>query len=1109
MDTSLDDIIIRARLIVPRPRRYVLPRPALDDRLRAAQRYRLTVVQAGTGFGKTTALVAALREAPLDVFWYTLAEDERDAALFLAHLVHAFRARWPEIGEHALRWLYEAKATPHVHRRVVEMLSNDLMAHSARDAVLVLDDYEFVNAVPEIGALVDHFVDLLPPQLHLVIATRHRPALANLVRWRAKGDLLEVSQRDLAFSPDEIESLFRLEYGLRLSAAQVQRLSALTEGWAIALRMIWQSVQSGAAAGLDQTLADLPRSLEDLFVYLAQEVLARRPVPVQEFLVQTAVLRRLEPAACDHLLSRTDSAALLASLDDEGFFLVRLGDAYRYHHVFHDFLRQRAAAQPERTRSLHRRAAEYYGACGDVENAVHHYLAAADYETAAETLVGVAPALVRDGRFDMLSQCVGALPPGVLARFPALLLQMGELSRFASRFDEALAWYEQAKRGYLQQRDIAGASRALRGQAAIYLDTVRPIKAESLLQEALRLVDGQPDREERARLLELLAENMTNRGRSEEAAALERQGRELREEGPGPDDLDVRVLLRTGRLDQARALLEERAAEERREEHFREPRAHRESLLVLSLIYAFQGMAQESFATAREGIALGRRLNSPFVEAVGYMRLGHAWQLSWHPAATGRALDCYRRAIEIGDRLAVPRLKVEAEWGLCRLYGFTGDLAAAEQSAREGREAALAAGDEWIAALLDLSLGAAYVLAGHAEPAGLWLERAARVMRECGDPFGQTAALLWLARLQHRFDSPRLEATLEQLLGLQSAHGYGFLFERRTFLGANDAAVLVPLLLVARGMEGCASRASALLDRRRLPADLDFHPGYTLRVYALGPFKMLRGAEPAGDDEWRREKARHLLQFLLANRRRYVERDEIAEALWPGADTLVADQQFKVALNALQHVLEPRRPPRAPGLFVQRRGTAYRLDPAAMWLDVDLFERLLAQADAAQDHALALDLYRECLDLYRGDFLTESAYADWCRGERERLRQRCLDASTRAAEVLLAAHAARDGREAPDPDPAAASELAEAVSIAERALVVDPCWEPACRVLIRALLRRREPAQALRAYERCVAALREELDVAPAPETEALGSEARRASPAAGGGPQATGSGRA
>jgi len=113
-------------------------------------------------------------------------------------------------------------------------------------------------------------------------------------------------------------------------------------------------------------------------------------------------------------------------------------------------------------------------------------------------MVRVSETLVRDGRFDTMSECITTLSPSVLEQFPDLMYRMGELCRFASRFDEALAWYEQAKERYDLQRDVAGASRALRGQAAVYLDTVRPIKAESLLQEALRLIDGQQYREEQA-----------------------------------------------------------------------------------------------------------------------------------------------------------------------------------------------------------------------------------------------------------------------------------------------------------------------------------------------------------------------------------------------------------------------------------------------------------------------------------------------------------------------------------------------------------------------------------------------------------------------------------
>ncbi len=1068
-------LIIRARLMPPRPRRYLLRRPALLARLLDAARYRLTLVHAGTGYGKSTAVLAALSEAPLDIFWYSLAESDRDLLLFLLHLVYAFRLHLPAFGDRALQVLDEAANAPQAYRAAMDALANEL-AGLGREAIVALDDYHLVHSA-EINALVDHLLEVLPPNVHLVIAARQRPTLSSLTRWRVKGEVLEITQQDLAFSASEIEALFRTQYGLALTPQQVQRLASETEGWVMALQAIWQGLQSGIAGSLDQILEELPRSLDELFAYLAQEVLARRPAPIQDFLLHTSVLRQLDPAACDCLLGWQQSRALLERLDAEEFFVVRLGDAYRYHHLFHDFLKQQLLALGvEPARALHRQAAGFYLQKGDLEEAIYHFLEAAEYETAAEAIVRASEAMLRSGRLDTMSEWLTALPPNVLERYPVLLYRMGELCRFASRFDEALAWYEQARQRYLQQRDIAGASRALRGQAAVYLDTVRPLKAESLLQEALRLVDGQPDREERARLLDLMAENMTNRGRWEEAETLRQQARALREEGPSAGDLDVRVLLRTGRLHEAHSILEERAAQERhRPAGFREPRAHRETLLVLSLIDAMKGMAQEAFQCAREGIELGRQLGSPFVEAVGYMRLGHAWQISNRPAAFEQASGCYQHAIEIGERLAVVRTKVEAMWGLCRLYGFGGNLTLARQCADEGREIALSAGDEWIAALIDLVLGASYALAEHEDEARHWLERAAKTFNECGDPFGRTASLVWQGFLYRR-EAARFAVLMEQVLNLTQAHGYEFIFERPTFLGPNDHAILAPLLVTACQKKVRGAVAAAILSRLGLPPDLEFHPGYTLRVCALGRFEVQRGAEKLDESAWRREKARQLFQVFLINRPRFMERDELIEILWPEAGSVAA---FKVTLNALQQTLEPARPPRAPSFFVQRHGSAYRLQPAApLWFDVDEFERLIEQGQRAGG-AAAIDFYRQALDLYRGNLLPDCLYDDWCRDAREHLRQLYLATAVKTAEALLAQ-----------------DESEQVIRLCQRALVVDNCCEELYRLLMRAHLQRRDFAQAIRIYEQCVACLREEVDVAPMPETTALYEQARKSASA-------------
>jgi DNA-binding SARP family transcriptional activator len=598
-----------------------------------------------------------------------------------------------------------------------------------------------------------------------------------------------------------------------------------------------------------------------------------------------------------------------------------------------------------------------------------------------------------------------------------------------------------------------------------------------LLQEALRLVDGQPDREERARLLDLMAENMTNRGRWEEANSLRQQAREQREEGPGLADLDGRVLLRTGCLDQAQKLLAERAEAESisPRDHFRAPRAHRETLLLLSLIYSWQGKADLAFSTARRGIDIGSQLGSPFVEAVGYMRLGHAWQLTYHPHAAERALACYEQAMEIGQRLAVARTRVEALWGLCRLYGFQGDLERAERSAHEGIEAGLKAGDEWIAALIGVTLGASHVIANQAEAAEQWLSRSAIAYQDLGDPFGQTLAVLWQTLLYRQFhpnDDERILERLDRMLNLVREHNYRFLFGHKTFLGPPDPQVLIPLLLLADQHQRHQKLVTCILKENHLAPGLSFYPDYTLQVNTLGCFSLFRGQDAVPESDWSREKARQLFQLLLS-KRRFLERDVIISHLWPEADQTAGERHFRVTLNALHQTLEPERPPRAPTLFVQRQGSAYGVNPnAPLTLDAADFERLIDKGDNAETEELALENYRHALTIYRGDFLPDCRYADYCRDERERLRRIFLTVMTKTGEILLAQ--------------GSSAAIEELINISERALSIDNCWEPAYQHLIRAYLKRDDHVQVHRVYERCVDSLRQELDVAPMAETVAL-----------------------
>lgn len=1110
-----DDLLLRTRLTPPRPHRRVLPRPQLTARLRDALDCRLTIAQAGTGYGKTTAL-AALKDDAARLFWLTLDESDRDPQQFLTYLIAAFRVGLPELPEAPLALLGELSNGGAVQpSQVIDALINALAVSLDAPSLIALDDYHIVAASAEIGSLVERFVAFLPADLHAIISTRHPVAFDSLPTWRARGETLEIGRADLAFRLDEAAELFRETYDMNLAPDELLLLYDKTEGWPIALQLAGQGLRSGAARSVFDLLAGGVRSSATLFEYLARELLDRQPPELAAFLRDTAVLRELTPDACDAAQGAPGaglSGETLRQLRSLDLFVVSLGDEhYRYHHLFHDFLLAQWADDPAGLRERHRRAAAHFQARGDGDEAISHWLAGHAYDEAATAIEAIGEDALRAGRLNRLADWIDALPPHVLAARPRLQALLGDIYRLRNHYDRALAWYAQAEKTWRGRDDAAGISRALRGQATIYLDTVRPAQAEHLLQEALRLSDGTPDREARARLLDLMAENKLNLGKPEEAEALRREAEMLRNEAPTDDTLGARVKLRTGKLGQARQALvaladaEQRAAKAAPEGLAGPPRGHRETVLLLSLVEAFMGQSERSHALARQGIALGERLESPFITAVGHMRLGHALQLGpstgerINPtplppplrkasrAAYSEAISWYRSAIALGDRIAVRRTRTEAMWGMTRAYGYSGDLERAAQCAAEGIETAVEAGDIWLVGLASLALGASYTQAGQAEAALESLTNALSAFRNCNDTFGRAAARLWmsLAYLDQASQGAagamsHFLTSIEATLGLCEANGYDFLFTGPSLLGPPDERRLAPLLIEARSRQVHPAYAQHLLGLMGIP-EIRAHPGYRLTVQALGAFRVWRGSEEIAGREWQRDKARQLFQLLLAERGsnrggRWLQRDQIVERLWPQLAPEAAVRDFKVALNALNKALEPASTAASRAFyFVEREGTAYRLRPEAdLWVDAAEFEalcerglRAAASNGAADDDALAA--LRDALDLYSDDYLPDALYDDWAGEQRERLLALYLRAADRLAEALIER-----------------GQIEEALDLCAAILARDSCWEHAYPLMMRAYAAQGNRAHALRVYARCVEVLRAELDAPPSAETTRL-----------------------
>jgi LuxR family transcriptional regulator, maltose regulon positive regulatory protein len=1058
---SFTDLIIQSQLYPPRPRKNLLHRPRLEERIKAALDGPLTIVQAGTGYGKSTALASFLGE-DYQAFWYTITEPDRDPLLFLIHLLSAF-GEYGQTAIHSLE-INDGLITP----ATLHPLLNFLTKHLKVDAILVLDDFHLVSHVEEILDLFKKLVDYCPPRLHIVLSTRHMPDSPDFNRWRVKGLISVIGVSELTFSVDEIEILFRDQYKYPITTAQAEVLAIETEGWAIALQMIWQGLQSGIIPNLETALQKLPATLDRLFDYLAPEVLARQPAHIQRFLLTTSVLRQLNGPACDALLETQDSKSLLHHLFDIGLFVDFVGeDTYRYQRLFHDFLINQVGKIPEKQVSLHRRAASYFEKIGHPEETLYHLLEAQEFTRAAELIEKIGGGLLASGRLDSMSDWLNRLPKEYCKDRPELEFLFGEVCRLHALFEDALTYYEMAARLYHQNNDPLGQSRSLRGQAQVYLDTVRPLQAAALLADALDLLDPVIHRRETADLLEQLAENKLNFGFPDQARELHQESLRLRSETRPTDIyLDARILLRTGKLTEARRLLESYELDEPIFGQVRQQHFHREKQLLLSLLCVLQGNQKDAEQYARQGIAIGQKMQSDFVEAVGYMRLGHALQLDsynpWGESQHQSAIDCYLDVIEKVRPFKVARVSLEPLWGLCRAYGYEGDIEAAEENARRSIEISRSAGDEWIGHLVRVNMGAILAMDGREKAATRWLNEAAEGLDRVQDTFGWATAQLWLAlNAWWQGEEETALRHLSALLPVVSENGYDFLFTKRTHLGLRDDQAAIPLLLDAY-QQNIEREFTLKLLMQAGKFGLEYHPGYTLWVRTLGPFCIWRGDKQVNPQEWKRERARQLFQLLITTRGQWLSREQIVDLLWPDLPADSAIRDFKVALNAVNRTLEPKRIPSVSAYFVIRQGNAYGINPQAQLVtDADVFLTLALSDDSGKLEA--------ALKLYGDDYLPDCIYSDWASIARENYRQKYLAVTEHLANLHFQAQRWDD-----------------VLIVCQAALRRDKCWEPAYVLSMQAYASQGNIPQAQATYQRCEMVLREELGLEPSIKTQRL-----------------------
>ncbi|MBA4367137.1 MAG: hypothetical protein C0403_05800 [Desulfobacterium sp.] len=244
-----------------------------------------------------------------------------------------------------------------------------------------------------------------------------------------------------------------------------------------------------------------------------------------------------------------------------------------------------------------------------------------------------------------------------------------------------------------------------------------------------------------------------------------------------------------------------------------------------------------------------------------------------------------------------------------------------------------------------------------------------------------------------------------------------------------------------------------------------------LRVYLLGEFKLLRGNEEIPGEKWKSKKALMIFKYLATRRHHgYHPKDLLMELLWPEQAPEITNSRLNDALSALRKVLEPGLIHGKPSSYLLREGHSYKLDLGREGMvDVALFEQTLQAAENEKSVDKALAIYREAEALYRGDFLEEDHYTEWCLTERERLKGIYLHLLTKIMETFEQK-----------------TDYPKATAYGEKFLQTDPYVEEIYQHLMRLYARMGNRSMVKRTFEKCKKMIALDLAVPLSPKTNAL-----------------------
>ncbi|MBC8042081.1 MAG: winged helix-turn-helix domain-containing protein [Rhizobacter sp.] len=1053
-----------------------IARPQLIAVLNRLFDSKLCTLTAPAGYGKSTLLGAFKQSHPKSQI-ATAALTPRDARpeVFILTLIDALRKLYPDFGD-TLRLRLESLTQPLTAETVSDAASQFVrLCEKVFDdeVILIIDDYHATESNPAVAAFMRYVAEYSGDLLKLIIASRYAVDFER-ARFAAQGNLIELTEEDLRLSEDETAEVMKLGGGAGLPEGLQKSLYQKTRGWA-ACTVLARDLLGGESEARQAKLIERLDASQKLHGFIMEEIFRRQPNALQRAMASLAVPESFDLPLARWLTGDANIDAAATQLLTRNL-LTETNGKLEFHSLVRAFLLQKLTGD-ERT-LLCERLAEVLRRNGDQEKAIEYWLQARDIES-------------------VLNAIESKIEPPDRRRLELWTEELQALPLTAFQYQRVILLYAFS----LSDRDHTGEVARLAAAARTYFIEVEPggihhVRA-SVLMLLFALKRGASD--EASRLFDEIVQHtdastdeikLTYKARAMLLMAMMREdavllGEALKLQAYIKDEtLLLQIYLQFARLYRksfnAPALLGTIAEIEQRLPRARNPLLRIIAMGTLAIANAALGNFSRSKKLADAGLQLcedtgyegGAKANFYTALRVFYASAARPKQALHY---SDEVIRMYQTDFKIGY-LGELIWRAQYEYQL-------GDMASVLQRIATVQGLYAATGEEAQVLIDEIFLDTqtfALLASGDVARAETLMQGALAEVNVATvkDRLRQLAALMQLCLLFSplRKNAPEkferyAALLLERLSGSTDLFDYTFLKDVSQSAGqVLEAAAMNASLLARFGDELRRLRhvlaahqqdiAEILGETEAVAGSMD---AIKIEVCTFGRFSVRAGGRELQKDDWGRKKPRDVFKVLLLNHAKAVTTDELLNLLWDDAPTKSAELVLLNSISRLRKALEPDLEPHKPSRYLTNRDKTYTLDLGGeAVIDFLVFKNAVAAARHAASEDEKLRHYAEAVALYGGDFLKEDYYEDWTAFERETLKDACIEALEH-----LAASALQQG------------DVKAAAGTAEKILDIDRTSERAYELLITCRLSQNNMADAQKIFERCKAAFKKELGLAP------------------------------